>query len=286
MRPFCAEAGYAVDRRGFPTPANRTAALTGNFESDYLAHCKRMGVKPMALRRFGFPLPPLPLPQAPGPERYALPREADEGLGRAGDAGGAGELGGNGRIDAASRPSLSLYDSINLLALDRQEDLHRSQRPCVSAYKYTPTINLQADESEDIYKATSRRDRHTRQLLLGVRFRLGALVSRTYIEGRRPGLPTSRPFVGITVNCGLEEAQIAALCQLIAGSNVRSLCLDRNPLPQESDHVWAQLLAEDSLLRVLSLRGNRISDSGAAHLGNALKANKSLTMLNLWDNKF
>ena len=34
--------------------------MTGNFESDYVEACKKVGLKPMNCLRFGIPLPPLP----------------------------------------------------------------------------------------------------------------------------------------------------------------------------------------------------------------------------------
>ncbi|KAM4631484.1 leucine-rich repeat-containing protein 71 [Polymixia lowei] len=65
-------------------------------------------------------------------------------------------------------------------------------------------------------------------------------------------------------------------------SNLRTVVLEGNPLPEQSYHL---LFSEDSVLTHLSLRNNRIGDEGARLIGSALSttksANKTLISLNL-----
>ena len=71
---------------------------------------------------------------------------------------------------------------------------------------------------------------------------------------------------------------------------IRYVVIDRNP--DISDTNYALLLAEDSL-RSLALRGmifllitgNYIGDAGAKALANALKVNRMLIALDLFDNR-
>jgi Ran GTPase-activating protein (RanGAP) involved in mRNA processing and transport len=75
--------------------------------------------------------------------------------------------------------------------------------------------------------------------------------------------------------------------QIISGfsliGNLRELSLDNNPGVSET--LWASLFVDDSFLRVVSLRGNGITDVGAKGIANALKTNRTLFSLNLFDNK-
>lgn len=75
--------------------------------------------------------------------------------------------------------------------------------------------------------------------------------------------------------------------QLISGfslfGNLRELSLDNNA--EVSETLWASLFVEESFLRVVSLRGNRITDIGAKGIANSLRTNRTLVSLNLFDNK-
>lgn len=61
--------------------------------------------------------------------------------------------------------------------------------------------------------------------------------------------------------------------------------MDNNPLPNDSENIYGSLISEESSIRLLSLRGNDIGDSGAATIAEGLKTNHSLVSLNLWGNK-
>ncbi|XP_059898789.1 leucine-rich repeat-containing protein 71 isoform X2 [Gadus macrocephalus] len=65
-------------------------------------------------------------------------------------------------------------------------------------------------------------------------------------------------------------------------SNLRTVILEGNPLPEQSYHL---LMSKDSVLTHLSLRNNRIGEEGARLIGSALStttsANRNLVILNL-----
>ena len=48
---------------------------------------------------------------------------------------------------------------------------------------------------------------------------------------------------------------------------------------------FASLIGEESNLKILIARGNAIGDIGSKAIGAALKANRNLLQLSLWDNK-
>jgi hypothetical protein len=52
-----------------------------------------------------------------------------------------------------------------------------------------------------------------------------------------------------------------------------------------SETFFATLMGEDSNLKILIARGNAIGDAGAKAIGIALKNNRNLSQLSLWDNK-
>ncbi|KAM8766490.1 leucine-rich repeat-containing protein 71 isoform 2-T2 [Acanthopagrus schlegelii] len=82
---------------------------------------------------------------------------------------------------------------------------------------------------------------------------------------------------------GLTDQMIISLANTISlCSNLRTVTVEGNPLPERSFHI---LLSENSMLTHLSLRNNQIGDEGARLIGSALStlssANKSLLSLNL-----
>uniref|UniRef100_UPI0037E98FDC leucine-rich repeat-containing protein 71 n=1 Tax=Semicossyphus pulcher TaxID=241346 RepID=UPI0037E98FDC len=82
---------------------------------------------------------------------------------------------------------------------------------------------------------------------------------------------------------GLTDPTVNSLMNTISlCSNLSSVTLEGNPLPERSYHL---LLSEDSALTHLSLRNNRIGDEGARLIGSALStttsSNRNLLSLNL-----
>lgn len=59
--------------------------------------------------------------------------------------------------------------------------------------------------------------------------------------------------------------------------------IDQNPGITET--LFAGFIGEDSNIKTFSARSNSISDAGAKAIAAALKVNRSLTILNLWDNR-
>ena len=59
--------------------------------------------------------------------------------------------------------------------------------------------------------------------------------------------------------------------------------IDQNP--GISDILFAGFIGEDSNIKTLSVRSNDIGDGGAKAIATALKLNRSLSILNLWDNR-
>eukprot|EP00842_Homolaphlyctis_polyrhiza_P002548 jgi/Hompol1/3294/HPOL_006477-RA len=51
------------------------------------------------------------------------------------------------------------------------------------------------------------------------------------------------------------------------------------------EHLYAALLGEESMLKSLCVRGCGVTDNCVKAIANALKTNRTLTNLNLWDNR-
>lgn len=85
-------------------------------------------------------------------------------------------------------------------------------------------------------------------------------------------------------NTGLQDNSLNILAtQVIAHlSNLRTLCLDNNPVTFQRYGVF---LSEESTIQNLSLRNCYVNNMGAKMIGQALTANKSLITLNLCYNK-
>uniref|UniRef100_A0A3B1J9A2 Leucine rich repeat containing 71 n=1 Tax=Astyanax mexicanus TaxID=7994 RepID=A0A3B1J9A2_ASTMX len=82
---------------------------------------------------------------------------------------------------------------------------------------------------------------------------------------------------GITENILTSLRNTIIMC-----TNLRTVILEGNPIPEQSYHI---LMGEDSMINHLSLRNNRIGEEGARLIGSALStvhsANKNLLTLNM-----
>jgi len=86
-------------------------------------------------------------------------------------------------------------------------------------------------------------------------------------------------------NCGLTPELIQEFINIITPeSQIKNVTLDQNPLIA-SDELYSQLISNNSPIKFLSLRSNNITNKGAIALGESLKSNKNLSLLNLWNNK-
>ncbi|KAJ3171946.1 hypothetical protein HK101_011199 [Irineochytrium annulatum] len=136
-----------------------------------------------------------------------------------------------------------------------------------SRYRFKPTICTEADEEEEIYKVEVR----------------GWKLQIKVMEVLSALLPVCHSVSCLVFwNCGLEEAHFSLILSTVLSSNVRNLAIDQNPLIP--DHLFSYLITDDSLIKSLSLRMNRIGDAGAKAIAGSLKSNRVLTSLNLWDN--
>ena len=81
----------------------------------------------------------------------------------------------------------------------------------------------------------------------------------------------------------MDTSYFPAINSLVSSGSIQQVAIERNP--NISETLFAQLLGEESNIRILSLRCNRIGDNGVKLIGTALKTNRSLVSLDLFDNK-
>ncbi|KAJ3328328.1 Leucine-rich repeat-containing protein 71 [Blyttiomyces sp. JEL0837] len=271
----------------------RDSFLTGVFEPDYLETCKRLAISdPPFLLKVQLPLPPLPL---------SLLRNSNSITSAGGNATGKDDLGGStnflginqggeDRLKGGSKeallPSVVIGGSPSEGPKDAAGNKVGTARSLVdgrggsaydlsmrykSRFRFKPTIYIEsaeADDEDDICKLEVR----------GWKMPLKVMEVLTSVL---PGCSSVSNLV--FWNCGLEESHFSLLLSTILSSNVKSLSVDQNPgIPQ---HLFAYLVTDDSSLKHLSLRMNNITDAGAKALAGALKTNRGLISLNLWDNR-
>jgi len=102
-------------------------------------------------------------------------------------------------------------------------------------------------------------------------------------------IKASQTIVNITFsNAQITALQIEMLCTTLPETPAQVLALDWNE-PNEPDmpcdECYAMLLGKGSALNHLSLRGNCITDAGAAAIADALTTNHTLGSLNLFQNQ-
>ncbi|CAM9276443.1 unnamed protein product [Choristocarpus tenellus] len=101
-------------------------------------------------------------------------------------------------------------------------------------------------------------------------------------------------------NAGLPASALSALADALPSTPVCNLAIDYNPLVEDQSESeiqtgeplqksgqfdpFAIFLGTTSKLRYLSLRGNRITDIGAAAIAEEIEGNKLLGSLNMFDN--
>jgi len=100
-------------------------------------------------------------------------------------------------------------------------------------------------------------------------------------------LPQCPNITSITLSdAKLDSKQITSLAESLPQMpHVTTLHLEWNPLSESEDNsCFARLLERTSPLTSLSLRGNKLSDNGAAHVAKVLRSSNRLTYLNLFAN--
>ncbi|KAL2916521.1 hypothetical protein HK105_203954 [Polyrhizophydium stewartii] len=139
-----------------------------------------------------------------------------------------------------------------------------------SRYRFRPTIDVETidnEEEEEVYKIQVR----------------GWRLSVPSTEAICTALSSCATITNLTLwNCGLSESHFSVLQSTASSLNIRTLFIDQNP--QIPELLYANLLGEESVIKTLSLRGNNLTDAGVKLIAAALKTNRMLTNLNLWDN--
>ncbi|KAJ2996319.1 Cullin-2 [Globomyces sp. JEL0801] len=158
------------------------------------------------------------------------------------------------------------FGSINLFANSK------STGPYSSRYKFTPTIDVEMIDSEE-----------EEDILYRIQIRGWKLNPNSFDTCLFKVKITQTNFLHSLWNCGLTESHFPIILSIMANGNIRKLCLDQNPLVPEGN--YSSLLGEDSILKSFSLRGNNITDIGAKLLAAALKTNRTLTSLDLFNNR-
>ncbi|KAJ3216732.1 Leucine-rich repeat-containing protein 71 [Dinochytrium kinnereticum] len=269
--------------------------FTGNFEADYQESCRRLSVQDApAILRIPFPLPPIPIPILPvslptPPSRDSTPKvtsleanvTVEEGISEDPKPVVSSSTEGGGAVVEVVEPGTSgevlppvPHAEAGAVAVGGERPLStvlQTPPPLPpqyrSRYKFRPTICLEADEDEEIYKVELR----------GWKLSLRVLEALCFVM---PGYNSINSLV--LWNCNLQETHFPPILTTILSTNIRNLSIDQNPsIP---DHLFAYLISEESSLKTLSLRMNKIGDIGAKAIAGALKTNRVLMNLNLWGN--
>ena len=82
-------------------------------------------------------------------------------------------------------------------------------------------------------------------------------------------------------NCGLDDSSFSLISNCLLKCNIVNFQCDQNPV---SEGLYAQLLSDLSPIKYLTLRSNLISDAGLDAISAALKYNRTLISLNLYQN--
>ncbi|KAJ3352611.1 Leucine-rich repeat-containing protein 71 [Kappamyces sp. JEL0680] len=281
--------------------------LSGNFETDYQEACRKLGVKPLHLLKFGPVLPPLPLKEtdieatlslknsmvslvgrkslvtiiAPDEETPTVPLSPTETTVPASAPSPApknsiptrrvlNERRENSIQEYLKKSQLEFGSSANLLA----STWVRNKHPYSSRYKFTPTINLEYTDSEEmdgeiLYKMELR----------GHKIPVGNLEVLARISHN-----SLSSLTNLTIwNGGLTDQHFQLVATLISNGPIRHVALDANPGISETS--YASLLGDEAGIRTLSVRAAKIGDPGARSIATALKTNRVLVGLDLFDNK-
>ncbi|KAJ3109721.1 Leucine-rich repeat-containing protein 71 [Phlyctochytrium bullatum] len=91
------------------------------------------------------------------------------------------------------------------------------------------------------------------------------------------------PLQGDQLESGLDDNNAGQDTVTTHPPELRCLQIDQNPEIPET--VLPYLIGEESSIKALSLRMNKITDQGAKLIAAALKSNRVLTSLNLWGNR-
>ncbi|KAI8616896.1 hypothetical protein BC830DRAFT_1115993 [Chytriomyces sp. MP71] len=268
-----------------------TPPLTGIFDNDYNETCRHLQLGPFEwprVRRIGHPLPPLPEPRTTEPPTSlssydsisndsmlsiaATDKEIAATADTVGENKGSSAILGpvsqseNARIASIS-PAVS---AANLALPPTHGSVKETTAKYVSRYRFQPTLCVEtreADDEEEVYKVEVRGWKLSAKVLDIVSTVLTSCPSVTHL---------------VLWNCNLTELHFPALLGAVLTANIKTLTLDQNPGIPET--MYAYLISDDSLVKHLSLRMNKITCVGAKALASALKINRIIVSLNLWCN--
>ncbi|KAI9206984.1 uncharacterized protein BJ171DRAFT_495373 [Polychytrium aggregatum] len=261
--------------------------LTGNFITDYNEACKKLVLNPMKIQKIGHPLPPLPTPVAPlhvAKSSQILASGIDMNASQPLDENALATVPSEGHLADETAPGHETstanlrQDLTESTAQIGSSHLVLPSKPTGpvpvkynSRYRFTPTIDVELSDNEDeeeIYKLEVR----------------GWRLDVRQVDVIACIMHTCTTITHLTLwNNGLDEAHFASIVAAVHQGSIRHLVIDQNPAIPEQ--LYAFLVIDDSALKTLCLRGNRIGDPGAKSLASVLKSNRTLQALNLWDNR-
>ncbi|KAJ3282926.1 hypothetical protein HDU79_009549 [Rhizoclosmatium sp. JEL0117] len=172
--------------------------------------------------------------------------------------------------NALTPTPLAATQSVSTFNLAPKQLPYAGNAKYYSRYKFQPTIcveTAEGDEDEEIFKVEVRGWRISAKMMEILGNVLTGCSGITHL---------------VLWNCGLTESHFVFVLGAILSSNIRHLNLDQNPEVPET--LYAHLLVEDSLIKHLSLRSNKITCVGAKALAASLKTNRVIQTLDLWAN--
>ncbi|KAJ3231890.1 Leucine-rich repeat-containing protein 71 [Chytriomyces hyalinus] len=181
-------------------------------------------------------------------------------------------LGSSPALPITSTPSIPSISGLTSSATlgDAVEASTNAHDKYFSRYKFRPTICIESrdgDEDEEIYKVEVR----------------GWKTSTKVLEILSLSLTSCSTITNLVLwNCNLNDSHFPSILSAVLTANIKTLALDQNPaIP---GHLYALLLSEDSLVKHLSLRMNRITCAGAKAIASTLKLSRMIVSLNFWCN--
>ncbi|KAI9340309.1 hypothetical protein BDR26DRAFT_861686 [Obelidium mucronatum] len=269
-----------------PTPAIQLN-LTGVFDQDFAEACKRFGVSECPrLLKIGFPLPPLPMPlEIPAARESDVTRSTSEI-----NVSDTTAVVTASSIENLAGVSTSLVPAIKGPSMSSSENIVHLTATAATATALKSgsesKVNLGPLGSTASTTALGGGGRSNQQSAMEIATTSTAItlgeggaatannaeeeeeIAKVQVRGWRISTKLveilSNVLTGCTSisqlvlwNCGLNESHFTYILGSILTSNIRHLSLDQNPdIPEQ---LYTHLLVDDSLLKHLSLRMNKIT---------------------------
>ena len=244
---------------------------SGIFKIDFIRNCSLLGI--------------VPHPQVIGEKRMRtvndVAREEDEKL--------ASENSDSTQNGTPTMPAVLIHStpavsSVTGIDTKRKQTTAKSGK-APTAEKLTPAQRAAAELEKMMSTLTLEEQKPLTELAVrGWQLDVGTAAALQLTLVPSKSLTTLRFW-----NASLSTRAITLIADGLKGSAVTKLYLDYNPLSvtagQEPSLVYSMLMAPNSPLQVLSLRGNRIDDSIASDIARTASASKNLVVLDLFDNE-